>query len=59
MKYIRQIEGEITIQTMQDVCLICGQYMPEGTGMVCPHCMTSEDTHGFDVGGGKAVRIGE
>ena len=43
MKYFRQIDSGMMIQSMQDVCLICGEYMPEGVGMVCPYCASTAE----------------
>lgn len=49
MKYVRQTQGDSAIQTMQDVCLVCGCYMPEGTGMICPNCMSDENKPIFNT----------
>lgn len=43
MEYVRQINDYVPIYTQQDVCVICGRYMPEGTGMVCRDCMAAVD----------------
>lgn len=29
--------------TLMDICVCCGAYMPEGTGMVCRDCMAAID----------------
>lgn len=38
MNYIRQTQKGRSIYTMQDVCLVCGDYLPEGSGMTCSYC---------------------
>ena len=58
MKYIRQTDSGVTSQTMQDVCLICGVYMPEGMGMVCPYCASTAEELASGLRGEKAVQIG-
>lgn len=51
VKYIHQMQKSSSVHTMQDICLVCGDYMPEGTGMTCPYCSS------FTIDQGKTERI--
>ena len=41
MKYIRQLSADEPLYEQQDTCVICGRYLPEGSGMVCQDCMAA------------------
>ena len=43
MKYIRQLSADAPLYEQQDTCVICGRYLPEGSGMVCQDCMATVD----------------
>jgi len=38
VKYICQKQKSSSAHTMQDICLVCGDYLPEGTGMTFSYC---------------------
>ena len=41
MKYSRQLAADEPLYERQDTCVICGRYLPEGSGMVCQDCMAA------------------